>query len=147
MAARQKIPQFVRSRRPARAQYSNSLKGGTVRSLPIIEQVVQLGIQVLGGRIPRLHEKVVEVGLVDSADRGVRVGIGGEQCPLGVRVYLPRFLKKPNTIHARHALIREEKSHSIIANLQSLEQVQRSFWGVAADHTVGSAVLRSQIAL
>ena len=115
--------------------------------MPIIEQLVQLGIQVFGGRIPRLHKKVIEVGLVDGADRGVGVGIGGEQCPFGVGVYLPCFLQESHTVHARHALIRQEKSDSIIANFQSLEQVQRPFGGVAADHAVGSAVLRSQITL
>ena len=45
------------------------------RSLPIVEQVIQLRIQVLGWRVPRLQEKIIDAGLIDGADRGIGIRI------------------------------------------------------------------------
>ena len=57
MIARQKVAQVIRPRRPARAQHPDSLEGRTVGGLPVIEQVIQLRIQMLGREGPRASEK------------------------------------------------------------------------------------------
>jgi len=46
----------------------------------------------------------------------------------------------------RHALVREQQGDPVVANLQTLQQVERPFRGIAAQDSVGSAILRSQIA-
>src|SRR5271166_2334803 len=46
VVARQEVAQLVRSGRPAGAQHPDPLKGWPVRSMPVIEQVIQLRIQV-----------------------------------------------------------------------------------------------------
>src|SRR5580704_15776161 len=42
MITRKKIAQLVRGRRPARAQHANSLEYRTIRTLPVIQQIVDL---------------------------------------------------------------------------------------------------------
>ena len=58
-----------------------------VGRLPVIEQVIELGIEMFRRRIPWLHEKVIDISLIDGADRGVRAGPGraGHREPGGRR--------------------------------------------------------------
>ena len=127
MAASQKIPKLIRSGGPPRTQHADPLKRRMVRSLPVLQHVVHLRIQVFGGRIPWLHEKIIETGMIDRVDRGIRVGVSREQRPLRVRKYLPRRLQEADAIHPRHALISQQQRNAIIADLQGLQQVQRAF--------------------
>ena len=147
VVARQKIAQLIRPRRPARAQYSDSLECRAVGSLPIIEQIIQLRIEMLRGRIPRLHEKIVDVGLIDGADRSVRVGVGGEQRPLRLGKDPHCFLQKCDAVHVRHALVGKKQGHAVVAHLQLLQKGERSLGRIASYHAVFSAVLRPQVAL
>ena len=57
-----------------------------------------------------------------------------------------RTREKGYAIHVRHPLVGQQKRNSIIAHLQALQQVERTFRGVAADHAVLSTVLRAQVA-
>src|ERR1035438_10615285 len=107
-----------------------------VGSSPVAEEIVQLRIQVLGGKVPRFHKEVVEIRLVNGADRGVGVGISSEQRPLRLGKYLACLLQEHNTIHVRHALIGKQKGDAIVANLQRFEQVQCAFWRIAADDAI-----------
>ena len=52
--------------------------------LPGGEQILEHREELLLGRIPRLEQVVVERDLVDRRDRGVGVGVGGQQHALGV---------------------------------------------------------------
>src|SRR4029077_7464982 len=104
---RKKVSQLVRSRRPSCAEHANSLKCRMVGGLPVVEQVVQLRIQMVRGRIPRLQEKIIDAGLIDGADGSVGVGICREQRSLRTRIYPHRLLQKFHAIHARHALVGE----------------------------------------
>jgi hypothetical protein len=74
--------------------------------------------------IPRLHEEVIDVGLIDGADCSVRVGIGSKQCPLGMGKYLLCLLQKPDPIHVWHPLVRQKKGHTIVAHLQLFQKFQ-----------------------
>ena len=100
---------------------------GRIGSLPVIQQIVQLRIEVLRGRIPRLQEKIVDAGIVDGADGGVGIGIGGEQCPLGVGEDPHRFLQEFDAVHPRHALVGKQQGHAVVAHLQLLQEVERAF--------------------
>ena len=102
---------------------------------------------MLGRRVPRLHEKVVEARLIDGADRRVGIGIGREQRAFRVWKNLLRVLQKPDTIHARHALVGKQERHTVVANLKFFENVERRFGSVAAHHAIVCAVLRTQIPL
>ena len=55
--ARQKIAKFVGLRRPARSQHADALEFRPIRCSPVVEQIVQLGIEMLARRIPRLQER------------------------------------------------------------------------------------------
>ena len=52
---------------------------------PVVEQVVEHRVELLLGRVPRLHQVVVEPHDVDRVDRRLRVGVGGQQHALGGR--------------------------------------------------------------
>ena len=102
---------------------------------------------MLRGRIPRFQEKVVDAGVIDGADRGVGIGIRGEQCPLRPGEYPHSFLQEFDPVHARHALVGKEQSHVVITHLQLLQEVKCAFRRIASDDTISSAVLRTKIAL
>ena len=124
--AREEVAQFIRPGRPSRAEYANSRIGWMVGSLPVAEQIVQLRIEVLGGRVPRLHEKIVDAGLIDGANRGGRVRVCGEQRALGLRVNPHGFLQEVHAVDARHALVRQEQGHAVAAEFQLLQKVERA---------------------
>jgi hypothetical protein len=115
--------------------------------LPIIEQVVELRVQVFGGRIPRLQEKIIDAGLIDGTDGGVGIGIRGEQRPLRAGKNPHGLLQEFDSIHVRHALVGKQESHAIITDLQLLQQIESALGRVAADDAVFGAVLRTEIAL
>ena len=118
-----------------------------VGSLPVVQQIVQLRIEVVGGRVPGLHEKIIDIGLIDGADGGVRVGVGSEQGPLGFRINVLRFLQEGDAVHARHALIGQKQCHAVAADLELLEQVERALGRIASNDAIFSAVMRAKIAL
>ena len=132
MIARQEIPQLVGARRPPRAQHPDSLERRAIGSLPVVEQVIQLRIEVLRRRVPRLHEKVIDVGFVDGADRSIGIGVRGQQRALGVGKNPRCFLQKSDAVHVRHALVRQQQGHAVIAHLQLLQKVQRALGRIAS---------------
>jgi hypothetical protein len=76
LVARQEVACLVAERRPAMPDDPNALEGRTVRGAPIVEQIVNDGIEALFGGIPGLEEIIVEADVVDRADGGLCVGIG-----------------------------------------------------------------------
>ncbi len=67
--------QFVGSRRPLLAQHANAFETGAIPGLPIAEEVVEDRVQMILGRMPGLHDVLVEPNVVDCADRCVGVGV------------------------------------------------------------------------
>jgi hypothetical protein len=65
-----------------------------VGRLPVIEQVIELGIEMFRRRIPWLREKVIDISLIDGTDRGGGVRVGGKQRPLRIGKKARRFLQK-----------------------------------------------------
>ena len=102
---------------------------------------------MLGGRVPRLQEKIVDAGLIDGADGGVGIGVGSEQCPLRAGKDSHGLLQEFDSIHARHALVGKQQSHAVVAHLQLFQQIERALGRIASYDPVFSAVLRAKIAL
>ena len=72
---------------------------------------------MLGRRIPRLQEKIVDAGLIDSADGGVGIGIRGQQCPLRTGKNSYCLLQELDPVHPRHALVGKEQGYIVVAHL------------------------------
>ena len=72
---------------------------------------------MLGRRIPRLKEKVIDASLIDSVDGGVRVGVGSKQSALGSGKDLSGFAQEFDTVHARHALVGKQQRDAVVPHL------------------------------
>jgi hypothetical protein len=57
------------------------------------------------------------------------------------------LLQKRDAVQAGHALVGKQQGHAVVAHLQLLQEVERSFRRIASYHAVFRAVLRPQIAL
>ena len=76
LIARQKIAQLVRAIGPAGAEDADAFVWRAERGGPVVKQVVQRGIQLFFGRIPGLHEVIMDARFVDGVDGGAGVGVG-----------------------------------------------------------------------
>ncbi len=56
------------------------------------------------------------------------------------------FLQKYDPVHPRHALVRQQQGHGVIAHLELLQQIQRSLGRIAPDDAILGTVLRAQVA-
>ena len=86
--------------------------------LPGRQQVLDDRVELLLGRVPRLEQVVVERDLVDRGDRGLGVGVGGEQDALGVGDDLARLDEVLGARHARHPLVGDEQRDLVAARAQ-----------------------------
>jgi hypothetical protein len=115
--------------------------------LPVRQEVVDHGVEVLLGRVPRLGEVVVELDVVDRLDRGVRVRVGREEDALGLGRLVHRQLEEVDALHAGHALVGEQERDALPAQRELVEDVQRGLAGVGADDLELLAVAAAQVAL
>ena len=67
----------------------------------------------------------MDVGVVDRPDRGVGVGVGGQQHPLRVGVELAGGGEELRAAHPGHALVDEQQGDRVLAQPQPAEQVER----------------------
>jgi hypothetical protein len=74
---------------------------------------------------------VVDVDDVDRADRGVGVGVRGEQGSAGAREDVHRLLEELDAGHARHPVVGEQRRHAGAAQLDLLQRLQRLLAGLA----------------
>ena len=84
---------------------------------------------------------MVEVDDVDGVDRGVGVGVGGQQHPLGQREEVHRLLEELDAAHLRHPVVGDEHRHGVAAQLQFLERVERVGARFGTDDAVPLAVV------
>ena len=68
---------------------------------------------------------MVEVDDVDRVDRGVGVGIGGEQHAPGRRVDVHRGFEELDAAHLRHPVVGDEHRDRLAAQLQLVQGFQR----------------------
>ena len=144
--ARQEIAKFIGLGRPARSQNPDALEHGPIRSSPVIEQIIQLGIEMLARRIPRFQEEIIDARLIDRSNRSISVGIRSEQGPFGFGKNVHRFLQKRDAVHVRHALIGHQQGHAVVAQLQLLQKRKRAFGRIAANDAELRAIFGAQVA-
>jgi hypothetical protein len=118
VAARQKVAQGVRQRRPAVPEQPDALEGRAERRLPVVQQVVKNRVEVFFGRVPGLEQVVVDRDLVDGLDGRVGIGVGREQNPLGLRVEGHGLTQETHPVHLRHALVDQEECDGFVAQLK-----------------------------
>ena len=126
LAACQKIFDAVRAGRPQCARHPDPVVGDCRRSLPVADQVVQDGIEILLGRCPGLHEVVVEPDRVDRGDGRFGIGVGGEQHLACLWVDRASRGEKLRAAHLGHPLVDKKKRYGVIALLESMNGLQPS---------------------
>ena len=134
----------VAALRPAMADHAEPF-GVDVRVLPVAQQLVEDGVEMLVRRIPGLEEVVVETDVVDRADRHLGVGVRGEEDELGVGCLHLGLLEEIRPRHRRHALVGHDEGNRSLAEGELREHGERFGARSAPDDLVLGAVLPPQI--
>ncbi len=114
--------------------------------LPGREQVLDDREQLLLGRVPGLEQVVVERDLVDRGDRGLGVGVGGQQHALGVGDDRARLHEVLGARHPRHALVGDQQRDVVPARAQLAQDLQRLSSGARAQDAEALAEATPQVA-
>jgi hypothetical protein len=117
MIAREEIAHAEVSERPARADDAQTLEDRPVTGLPILEEIVEDGIELFFRRIPGLVEVVVDARGIDGANSGLGIGVGGEEHAPRVRIDVARPLQQLHAGDARHALVADDERYGFVARL------------------------------
>jgi hypothetical protein len=83
LVAGQELTHFPGPLVPAMPDHLGVRNGAVTGGVPGLEEPVDHRVQLLLGRVPRLEQVVVEVDDVDRVDRGVGVGVRGQQHATG----------------------------------------------------------------
>jgi hypothetical protein len=83
---------------------------------------------------------VVEVHHVDRLDRGLGVGVGGEQHAAGVWIQVHGLLQELHAVHLRHAVVGEERRDVVAPQSQVTDALDSLGRGVGPDDAIGLAV-------
>ena len=145
--AGQEVAQLVRGAREAVADHAQPVLGRRPRRVPRREQVVEGRVQLLLGRVPRLHEVAVEADAVDGVDRGLRVGVGRQQHAPRVRRQRARLGHELDAGHLRHALVGQQQRDGLAPAGDLLQRVQRLLPRGRRQHAVAGAVVTAQVAV
>ena len=146
VVARQEVLQLVRLARPAVAHHADAVLAARI-GLPVGQEVVEHRVELLLGRVPGLHQVVVERHPVDGVDRRLGVGVGGQQDPLGVGHDLERPLQELDAGHPRHALVGHQQGDRLVAQVHLGEQLEALGPRLGAQHAEALAVAPAQVAL
>jgi hypothetical protein len=90
---------------------------------------------------------VVERDAVDRVDRGLRVRVRRQQCPLGVRRDLERRLQQLDAGHAGHALVDQQQRDRGAPELRLAQGGQRLLAAAGPQHAIVASVATAQVAL
>ena len=140
-----KIADLTGMRRPLIADDAHTVKHWMIRSLPIVEHVIDCPIKTFLGWIPRFHQVVIDVDVIDGANGCVGVRVSSEQCPFGIWIKFNRLFQKLDARHARHSLIDEKERDRFVAELQLFHGFEGSNPGIRGDDLVTIAVLPPQV--
>ena len=119
-----------------------------VLGVPVAEEVVDDGVEVLLGRVPRLEEVVVEADVVDRLDRHTGVGVRRQQQPLGA-VGQAAFLGGREGLdagHVRHPLVDCDERHGPVAQRELRQHLQSLLARRRPHDAVVAAVAATQVA-
>ena len=86
MIARKEVADAVVVERPAVPDDAQAFKGRPVTCLPVLEKIVEDGVELLLRRIPGLVEVVVNASGIDGADGRLSVCVGGEEDAAGLGI-------------------------------------------------------------
>ena len=86
---------------------------------------MQRGVEQLLGRVPGLHQVVVEAGGIDGADGGLGIGVGGEQHPFSIREKLAGVSQQLHALHFGHALVGQHQRQRLFAAAQLTQRRKR----------------------
>ncbi len=117
-----------------------------VRGAPGVEQGVHDRVELLLRRIPRLEQVVVQIDDVDGVDRGIGVGVRGQQHPSGRGEQVHRLFEELDAVHPRHAVVGQNHRDLVAAQLQLTHGVQRLLARLGSDDPVVLTVAPSQVA-
>ena len=146
LIAGQEVPHLAGSGRPAVPDQLGLRHLPVVGVRPFLELLVDDRVELLLRRIPRLEQVVVQIDDVDRVDRGVGVGVGGQQHPARGRVDVHRLFQELDPVHLRHPVVGEQHRDVIAAELHLLQRVERVGAGLGADDPVVLAVATAQVA-
>ena len=113
---------------------------------PRRQQVLDDGVEVLLGRVPGLEQVVVERDLVDGLDRGLGVGVGGEQHALGAGHDLARLHEELGARQAGHALVGHQQRHLVAAHDEVAQDLEPLLPRASAQDPIALAELAAQVA-
>jgi hypothetical protein len=144
--AGQQVPGVERRRRPPVADQLDLVRAAPAGGLPALEHRVDDRVELLVDRLPGLEQVLVDVDDVDRPDRGLGVGVGGEQGAPGAREEVHRPLEEVDAVHLRHPVVGEEHRDLVAAQLQLPEGVERLRGRRGPQHPVRLAVAAAQVA-
>jgi hypothetical protein len=144
--AHEELLDLVGRRRAAPADDAQAHERRPERRLPVVEQVVEDGVEPLLRRVPGLQEVGVEQRLVDGADRRLGVGVRRQQHALRGGEQGDRLGQELQPRHARHPLVDQEEGHLLVAEPRTPQRGERLGTGRRAEDAVPLAVGAPQIA-
>ena len=146
LVAREEVAEAVAVGAPAVGDEAEAAVAGPPPRPPVVEEVVEDGVELLLGRVPRLEEVVVDAAVVDGADRGVGVGVGREERALGPRRDLGDGLQDRDAVEPGHPLVGEHEGDGLAALRQLADGVDGLGAGPRPDDAVGVAVAAAEVA-
>ena len=92
---------------------------------PVAQQLVEHRVEPVLGRVPRLHQVVVEGDVVDRADGDVRVGVRRQQHQLGVGRLLPHLPQHLDARHPGHPLVGDDRGDGSVLEDEVGQDLER----------------------
>ena len=144
--AGQQVARPERRGRPAVADDLDALDLRVGCLPPGLQHRVDRRVELLLRRVPRLEQVGVDVDHVDRRDRGVGVGVGGEQRAAGPREQVHRHLEEVDAVHLRHPVVGQEHRHRVAPELQLAQRLEPFGGRRRAQHPVVLAVPAAEVA-
>ena len=131
------------------ASPSVSVPAATVhdRGPPVFEQAVEHGVETLLGRVPRLHQVVVEADLIDRAHRRLGVRVRGKEHALRIGREGLGLRQQLDSRHPGHALVGDDQRHRIAPRGELSQDLQRVLARARGDDREVACVAIAEIAL
>jgi len=146
LLAGQELAEGVGAAGVARSHHPDTFKTGSPLADPVREQVRHRREQPVLRRIPGLEQVVVEPGFVDGGDRGLRVGVSGQQHPPSAGEKRPGLTQELHARHPRHPLVGQQQRRFLAALVEPAQDLQRFGAAPGGQHPVVRAQVAPQVA-